>query len=129
MRSSLRKTRHAAKCAVAVFLVSVAARAQSASEVRKGRLLPVNAREATRGAISPDGRWFAYSVVLAHDRQIWLLDQATGTILENNNVSIDEVKNGRVSKTPSPIPDVTPTPTPNGRAATAPGVTPPIAVR
>jgi hypothetical protein len=79
MRSSLRKTRHAAKCAVAVFLVSVAARAQSASEVRKGRLLPVNAREATRGAISPDGRWFAYSVVLAHDRQIWLLDQATGT--------------------------------------------------
>ena len=36
------------------------------------------------------------------------LDQATGTILENNNVVIDEVKNGRVSKTPSPIPDVPP---------------------
>ena len=51
------------------------------------------------------------------------LDQAEGTILENNNITMDEVKNGRVSKAPSPIPDVTPAT--NGRAAiTAPGVTP-----
>ena len=53
------------------------------------------------------------------------LDQATGTILENNNIVIDEVKNGRVSKAPSPIPDVPPvTPTPGRAAITAPGVTP-----
>ncbi|MBZ5636131.1 MAG: TolC family protein [Acidobacteriia bacterium] len=51
------------------------------------------------------------------------LDQATGTILENNNIVIDEVKNGRMSKTPSPIPDVTPNP--NGRAAAA--TPPPVA--
>ena len=51
------------------------------------------------------------------------LDQASGTILESNNIALDEVKNGRVSKAPSPIPDVTPTPA--GRAAvTAPGLTP-----
>ena len=57
-------------------------------------------------------------------------DQAEGTILENNNVIIDEVKGGRVSKSPSPIPDVPPAPTTPGRAAiTAPGVTPPVANR
>ena len=56
------------------------------------------------------------------------LDQATGTILENNNIVIDEVKNGRMSKAPSTIPDVAPTP--NGRAAAAtPGVTPARAIR
>lgn len=49
------------------------------------------------------------------------LDQASGTIPENNNVVIDEVKNGRVSKAPSPIPDVAPT-APGRAAATAPGV-------
>ena len=48
------------------------------------------------------------------------LDQASGTILESNNITLDEVKNGRVSKAPSPIPDVPPAT--NGRAAiTAPG--------
>jgi outer membrane protein len=47
------------------------------------------------------------------------MDQATGTILENNNVAIDEARNGRLSKNPSPIPDVPPNT--NGRAAaTAP---------
>jgi outer membrane protein len=54
------------------------------------------------------------------------MDQATGTILENNNVAIDEARNGRLSKNPSPIPDVPPNT--NGRAAaTAPPgtVTPP----
>jgi outer membrane protein TolC len=57
------------------------------------------------------------------------LDQAEGTILENNNIVIDEVKNGRVSKAPSPIPDVAPT-TPNGRAAiTTPGANTPTANR
>jgi outer membrane protein TolC len=58
------------------------------------------------------------------------LDQATGTILENNNVVIDEVKNGRLSKGPSPIPDVTPAPGQPGRAAvTAPGLAPAAANR
>ncbi len=58
------------------------------------------------------------------------LDQATGTILENNNIVIDEVKNGRLSKAPSPIPDVPPAPTAPGRAAiTAPGLNPPTANR
>src|SRR5579872_7228577 len=53
------------------------------------------------------------------------LELATGTILENNNVVIDEVKNGRLSKAPSPIPAVPPTTTAPGRAAiVAPGVTP-----
>jgi outer membrane protein TolC len=46
------------------------------------------------------------------------LNLATGMILEDNNIVIDEVKNGRLSKAPSPIPDVTPI-TPNGRAAVA----------
>jgi len=56
------------------------------------------------------------------------LDQATGTILDNNNISIDEAKNGRLSKTPSPIPDVTPQQ--NGRAAVvAPGTNNPAANR
>ena len=36
------------------------------------------------------------------------LAQATGTILESNNISVDEAKNGRISKTPSPIPAVLP---------------------
>ncbi|MCU1337255.1 MAG: TolC family protein [Bryobacterales bacterium] len=56
------------------------------------------------------------------------LDLATGTILENNNIVIDEAKNGRLSKTPSPIPDVPPNT--NGRAAaTIPGVNTPAANR
>jgi outer membrane protein len=50
------------------------------------------------------------------------LDQATGTILDNNNISLDEAKNGRMSKTPSPIPDVTPQP--NGRAQATPANAP-----
>jgi len=58
------------------------------------------------------------------------LDQATGTILENNNIVIDEVRNGRLSKGPSAIPDVTPVPGQPGRAAvTTPGVTPATANR
>jgi len=58
------------------------------------------------------------------------LDQAQGTILENNNVVIDEVKTGRLSKTPSPIPDVAPTPAAPGRAAAAtPGANAPVANR
>jgi len=52
------------------------------------------------------------------------LDQATGTILDNNNISLDEAKNGRMSKSPSPIPDVTQPQ--NGRAA-APAN--PVAIR
>jgi hypothetical protein len=70
------------------------------------------------------------SAVSAYAQAKLQLDQAEGTILENNNIVIDEVKNGRVSKTPSPIPDVAPTPTltPNGRAA-APGVAPATAAR
>jgi len=56
------------------------------------------------------------------------MDQATGAILENNNVVLDEAKNGRVSKTPSRIPDVLPPA--NGRAAAAtPGVGTPAANR
>jgi outer membrane protein TolC len=56
------------------------------------------------------------------------LDQATGTILENNSVILDEVKNGRLSKAPSRIPDVLPDA--NGRAAvTTPGVSTPAANR
>ena len=59
------------------------------------------------------------------------LDQATGTILENNNVVIDEVKNGRVSKAPSPIPDVAPGPTttPGRAAGLTPLANPPVANR
>jgi len=54
------------------------------------------------------------------------LDLATGTILESNSVVIDEAKKGRLSKTPSPIPDVAPT----GRAAGAtPGANTPVANR
>jgi len=56
------------------------------------------------------------------------MDQATGTILENNNVTLDEVKNGRLSKTPSRIPDVLPPA--NGQAAVpTPGVSTPVANR
>jgi outer membrane protein TolC len=36
------------------------------------------------------------------------LDQATGSILDHYNVQIDEAKNGRVSRTPDPIPVVPP---------------------
>lgn len=51
------------------------------------------------------------------------MDQATGTILENNNIMLDEAKNGRLAKTPSRIPDVLPEA--NGRAAAAtPAATP-----
>jgi hypothetical protein len=70
------------------------------------------------------------SAVSAYAQAKLQLDQAEGTILENNNIVIDEVKNGRVSKTPSPIPDVTPAPATPGRAAiTTPGVNPPTANR
>jgi hypothetical protein len=70
-----------------------------------------NARQAEVAAIS------------AYAQAKLQLDQAQGTILENNNVTIDEVKNGRLSKTPSPIPDVAPNT--NGRAAAAtPGAAP-----
>ncbi len=56
------------------------------------------------------------------------MDLATGTILDNNNISVDEAKNGRMSKSPSPIPDVTPQQ--NGRAAGAtPGTNSPVANR
>jgi len=49
------------------------------------------------------------------------LDLAEGTILESNNVVINDAKSGHVSKAPSAIPAVPPTPTltPNGRAAAA----------
>ena len=59
------------------------------------------------------------SAVSAYAQAKLQLDQATGTILENNNVVIDEVKSGRVSKAPSAIPDVIPTTAP-GRAAVPP---------
>ena len=63
------------------------------------------------------------SAISAYAQAKLQLDQATGTILENNNVVIDEVKNGRLLKTPTPIPDVAPTTPAPGRAAiTAPGV-------
>ncbi len=39
------------------------------------------------------------------------LDQATGTILDSYHIQIDEAKNGRVSRSPDPIPVVPP---PNG---------------
>jgi outer membrane protein len=69
-----------------------------------------NARQAEVAAIS------------AYAQAKLQIDQAQGTILENNNVIIDEVKNGRLSKTPSPIPDVIPAPAAPGRAAvTTPG--------
>jgi len=55
------------------------------------------------------------------------MDQATGTILDNNNVVLDEAKNGRLSKTPSRIPDVLPDA--NGRAAVATPVATPAANR
>jgi outer membrane protein len=75
-----------------------------------------NARQAEVAALS------AYALAKLQ------MDQATGTILENNNVMLDEVKNGRLSKTPSRIPDVLPNP--NGRAAVAtPGVSTPVATR
>ncbi|MBZ5676910.1 MAG: TolC family protein [Acidobacteriia bacterium] len=62
------------------------------------------------------------SAIAAYAQAKLQLDQATGTILENNNIVIDEVKNGRLSKTPSPIPDVAPPTTTPGRAAvTTPG--------
>jgi outer membrane protein len=68
------------------------------------------------------------SAISAYAQAKLQLDQATGTILENNNVVIDEVKNGRVSKTPTPIPDIGPTTPAPGRAAIAtPGF--PAAVR
>jgi len=68
------------------------------------------------------------SAISAYAQAKLQLDQATGTILENNNVVIDEVKNGRVSKTPTPIPDIAPTTPAPGRAAIAtPGF--PAAVR
>jgi outer membrane protein TolC len=75
-----------------------------------------NARQAEVAAIS------------AYAQAKLQLDQASGTILESNNVVIDEVKNGRLSKTPSPIPDVAPAN--NGRAAVAtPGANAAVANR
>jgi outer membrane protein len=75
-----------------------------------------NARQAEVAAVS------------AYAQAKLQLDQAQGTIIENNNVMIDEAKNGRVSKTPSPIPDLPPTT--NGRAAAAtPGAATPAANR
>ena len=69
------------------------------------------------------------AAVSAYAQAKLLLDQATGMILENNNVVIDEVKNGRLSKTPSAIPDVAPV-SPAGRAAvTAPAAGTATAVR
>lgn len=77
-----------------------------------------NARQTEVGAVS------------AYAQAKLQLDQATGMILENNNIVIDEVKNGRLSKGPSPIPDVTPTTTQPGRAAVAtPSVGPATANR
>jgi outer membrane protein TolC len=70
-----------------------------------------NARQAEVAAIS------------AYAQAKLQIDQAQGTILENNNIVIDEVKGGRLSKTPSRIPDVIPAPAAPGRAAaTTPGV-------
>jgi hypothetical protein len=79
MRSFLYQTRQATKCAavIAGFFAPMA-QAQTGAERLVGRLPPAVAREAVRGAISPDGRWYAYSVVLTHYRQIWLLDLVTG---------------------------------------------------
>lgn len=74
------RTRQIAMCATwaaSLLAAAVTGHAQ-ANVVRIGRLPPVNAREAWRGTISPDGRIFAYSVVLDHYRQIWLLDLETG---------------------------------------------------
>jgi hypothetical protein len=34
------------------------------------------------------------------------LDQALGTVLDSNNVIIDEAKSGKVSRAASPIPDL-----------------------
>jgi len=75
-----------------------------------------NARQAEVAAVS------------AYAQAKLQLDQATGMILENNNIVIDEAKGGRLSKSPSAIPDVAPNP--NGRAAvTTPGVNPATANR
>jgi outer membrane protein TolC len=48
------------------------------------------------------------------------LDVASGMLLERNNIEIDEAKSGRVSRAPSPIPDVLP----NGAAAAPAGLRP-----
>jgi outer membrane protein TolC len=71
------------------------------------------------------------SAISAYAQAKLQLDQAAGTILENNNVVIDEVKNGRMSKAPSRIPDVPPpaATTPGRAAIAAPVVTPPVANR
>jgi outer membrane protein len=66
-----------------------------------------NARQAEVSAIS------------AYAQAKLQLDQATGMLLDNNNVVIDEVKNGRLSKTPTPIPDIPPAGAAPGRAAVA----------
>jgi outer membrane protein TolC len=77
-----------------------------------------NARQTEVGAIS------------AYAQAKLQLDQATGSILEDNNIVIDEAKKGRLSKAPSPIPDIPPAAAAPGRAAIgAPGVTPPTANR
>jgi outer membrane protein TolC len=57
------------------------------------------------------------------------LDQATGTIIESNNVVINEAKSGRVSRAPGRIPDVPPAPAAPGRAAIAAPVVTPVTTR
>jgi hypothetical protein len=42
-------------------------------------------REALRGVISPDGQSFAYEVVVAHNRNLWIRDLATGRDRELTN--------------------------------------------
>ena len=71
------------------------------------------------------------AAVAAYAQAKLQMDQAEGTILENNNVVIDEVKNGRLSKAASPIPDVAPTPaiTPGRAAGVTPLANPPVANR
>jgi outer membrane protein TolC len=68
------------------------------------------------------------SAIAAYAQAKLQLDQAAGTILESNSIVVDEAKSGRISKTPSRIPDVLPTT--NGRAAAAtPTATPATANR
>lgn len=56
------------------------------------------------------------------------LDLASGTIIENNNIVIDEAKGGRLTKTPTPIPDVLPN-QPGRAALSTPGAATPVANR
>lgn len=88
MRSLFHKTREVPKCGAwtaaigclvgAIVAASTAVGAQTDAIVRVGRLPPAHARAADGGAISPDGQWFAYRVVMGHTTQIWLLNLASG---------------------------------------------------